>query len=419
MIAGRLLSAAALCVALAACEKKTPVSGSGSPGVAPPGAIADSRALLASGEAALRKGEVESALRDFRAAAEADPRFLPAWVRWNEAMTIAGKSAEAAQEFEKRLAKAPDDPVWLTMAALSRKEGREERLRQAILKAPDFPWAHCALCETLIELKRFDEALRAAERAIQLDPRDGVFRLQKAVALMWLGRSADALAEADRAGELLADDERVPVVRAQIFMRDDRIDDAIKELEKAVRIAPNARTPKAALRDWRLLAARLSLKEFEEAFRDGRFGNASDAAQRGAGLLESIDRDSPGDEVAGRLLPQAETAAAAALLQRANDSIREGLDDDAHSFCERATPWLEKARGRNLDDGAREYLTQGWIRLGALQMSLGDRLKAKGSPKAKDRFKEALAAFEACLATDPANKTAASMAEEAKKALAN
>ncbi|MEK7467421.1 MAG: tetratricopeptide repeat protein [Planctomycetota bacterium] len=417
MTVRHFLSAAALCLALAACEKKTSVASHPGPGAAPPGAIADARALLASGEAALRQGDAETAVRAFRAAAEADPRSVAAWARWHEALRGLKRGDEARREFEKRLAAAPDDPVWLTLAALADRNGREDRLRSAIRNAPDFAWAHCALCETLIDLKRYDEALRAADRAILLDPKNGVFRLQKAVALMWLGQSQDALAEADRAAESLPGDERVPIVRAQILMGDDRVDEAIAEMEKAAKLAPLAQAPKDVLRDWRLSAARRSLKEFDEAFREGRFGNAADASQRAAGILELVVRESPADEVAARLLPDAETASAGALLQRASASLREGKDDEAQSFCERATPWLERAGGRKLDQGSREYLTEGWIRLGALQLSLGDRLKEKGSAKAKDRFKAALTAFESCIAADPGNKTAAAMAAEARKAL--
>ena len=255
-----LLTASALCMALAACDKKISVTARPLPVGAPPGAISDVRALFDSGESSLRQGDAEAAIRSFRAAAEADPRFLPAWARWHEALRGLKRGDEARTEFEKRLSAAPDDPVWLTLAALADRNGREDRLRAAIQKAPDFAWAHCALCETLIDLKRFDEALRAADRAILLDPQSGVFRLQKSVALMWLGRSQEALDEADRAKATLPGDERVAIVRAQILMGDERVDEAIAEMEAAVKLAPAAQAPKSVLRDWRLSAARRSLK---------------------------------------------------------------------------------------------------------------------------------------------------------------
>lgn len=419
----RQLAAVTVCLALGACDQKAPVPAAGpvpaSGGNRPAGDISDPRGLMTSGDAALRAGDPVAAARDYRAAAEADPRQITAWARWHEAMRAIGKKeGDAARaEFEKRLAAAPDDPQWLTLAALADRNGREERLRKAIQKAPDFAWAHCALCETLVDLKRYDEALRAAERALQLDPKSGVFRLQKAVALMWLGKSAEALEEADKAKEGLPGDERVPIVRAQILMGEDRVDEAIAAMEEAARLAPAADAPKAVLRDWRLLAARRFLREYDEAFEGGRAGSAADAAQRAAGLLEQVEMASPGDEIASRLLPHAETACAAALLKRAGDLLREAKDEEATSFCDRAKPWLEKAKTRKLDQGARDYLTQGWLRLGALQMSLGDRLKEKGSAKAKDRHREAQASFEACLSVDPGNKTATDMLAETRKAL--
>ncbi len=415
----RGLVAAALCLALGACGKKytsvpgpAPSGGSGGSGRG----LIDTADLLSSGEKLLREGDLAGAARDFRAAADADPRQVTAWARWHEALRADGKGDVAKAEFEARLKKSPEDPQWLTLAALADRNGREDRLRLAIQKAPEFAWAHCALCETLIDLKRYDEALRAAERALALDPKSGVFRLQKAVALMWLGKSAEALEEVDKAREGLPGDERVPIVRAQILMGEERVDEAIAAMEEAAKLAPAAEAPKAVLRDWRLLAARRFLKEYDEAFAGGRAGSAADAAQRAAGLLEQVLTASPGDEIATRLLPQAETACAAALLKRAGDLLREAKHDDAASFCERAQPWLEKAKTRKLDQGSRDYLMQGWLRLGALQMTLGDRLKDKGNAKAKDRYREAQASFEACLALDPGNKTATDMLAEAKKA---
>ncbi|MCC6740411.1 MAG: tetratricopeptide repeat protein [Planctomycetia bacterium] len=414
----RRLAAIALGLALAGCGRKAPPPPAGGPAPAPaPGPGIDTTALLKSGEDALRRGDPAAAARDFRAAADASPRDVGAWARWHEAMRADRKGDEAKSEFEKRLAAAPEDPQWLTLAALADRNGREDRLRKAIQKAPEFAWAHCALCETLVELKRYDEALRAADRALQLDPASGIFRLQKAVALMWLGKSAEALEEAGKAGAALPGDERVPIVRAQILMGEDRVDEAIASMEEAAKLAPAADAPKAVLRDWRLMAARRFLREFDEAFAGGRAGSAADAAQRAAALLEQVEAASPGDPDAARLLPQVETASAAALLKRAGDALKEGNDADASSFCERAQPWLAKAAGRALNESAREYLTQGWLRLGTLQLSLGDRLKDRGSPKAADRYREALASFEACLKADPANRTAPAMVAEAKKAL--
>ncbi|MCE9583349.1 MAG: hypothetical protein K8T20_12760 [Planctomycetes bacterium] len=403
--------------ALAGCEKKTPAVGTYDGGKAAGGNPALAAKFIADGEAALRSGDTEAAVRNFHHATDADPRSFSAWYRLQEALHIAGNDADCRQEFARRLAAAPEDPLWLTLNAVTDPGGREARLREAIKKAPEFAWAHFVLSETLVMLKRYDDAVVSADRALQLDPKNGVFRLRKADSLMWAGKLDDALAEADKAKEALPGDERVPIVRAQILMVLDRVDEAIAAMQEAGRLAPAAKGTQALLRDWRTKAASTALKEYDDAFKAGRLGSAADAAQKAAGYLDAILTDTPDDIFALRNLPQAETAAAAAHLQRAVDALRDGKEDDAAGFAERAKPWLEKAKGRKLDEGGRQFVAQGWMRLGLVDLSLGEKESGRGSAGAKDRFKAALEAFQSCLRIDPENKSAPGLAEEAKKAM--
>lgn len=420
MTAWKRLAAAVLAgVALAGCEKKTSVPGPSGGGKVATGNPAIAAKFLADGEEALRKGDGQAAIEDFHAAIQSDPTSFPAWYRFQEAMRIGHREKEIREELARRLADSPDDPLWLTLSAVTDSDHREaeEHLRKAIQKAPGFPWAQFVLSEVLVTLKRYDDAVSAADRALQMEPKNCLFRLCKANALLWDEKLEDALAEVEKAKDALPGDERVPVLRAQILMVLDRVDDAILAMQEAGRLAPGAQGPRILLRDWRMQAAKSALKEYDEAFKARHLGSAADAAQKAAGYLEAVVADSADEAAAVRMLPQAEAAAAAATLQRATDALRDGKEEDACNLADRAQPWLEKARSRKLDDEAREFVALGLMKLGLTYLSIGEKMKDRGSADAKGRFKQAYEAFLACSATDPSNKSAAGLAEDAKKAM--
>lgn len=409
----RLVLAAAFAAALAACDGKKPPpppTGGGGP-------TADPKALLKAGEDAMRHGDGDAALSSIRAALQADPRYFQAWKRYYELMQDAGKGEDVKAEFEQRLAQSPDDALWLTLAALANSRNREERLRAATTKSPEFVWGHVVFCEALLAAKKPDEAMREAEKALQLAPNEGAVRLRKAMVLYYSGKSTEALAEVDKAKDLMPGDEIVPVLRAQILMDDDRLEEAIVELEKAAQIAPKAQALRETLRKLRLTTAQRALRDFGDAMDANRYGSAVDAAQRASGVLEAQVKETPDDPLVTSKLPIALGGVASALVKRAGESLRNGKEDEATDFAGQAKPWLEKAMSGKLDGDSVEYVAQAWLRLGVLQLSLAEKLKDRGAEaKAKQRFKEAQASFEACLKVDPKSRSAAQFAAEAKKA---
>ena len=82
------------------------------------------------------------------------------------------------------------------------EEGALEAADRAIEIDPRDAYAHRLRAECLLAMGRLEEAMAAADRALELDPLDASAHLARAEALRSLGRLDDAAAAESRAREL-------------------------------------------------------------------------------------------------------------------------------------------------------------------------------------------------------------------------
>lgn len=188
-------------------------------------------------------GEIDAALRDYRASSEIDPWNVDMHRHMGNVFFKSARNVEAVEAFQRVVALAPDDAgawgqigssslrlMWWDTAiealekatALSGEQpGGLLALGYAYERKPDFDkalsiyrraaalapqWAQAPYREgrTLIKLDRLDEAERALKRAVSLDPK-------MAEAVCFLG---------------------------SVFLEKRELDAAIKELERAVALNP-------------------------------------------------------------------------------------------------------------------------------------------------------------------------------------
>jgi len=83
-----------------------------------------------------------------------------------------------------------------------------------------------------------DEAVQEFAAYLELAPSDNAVRVERASALVDLGRYDDALAELDRAAAAGAEGLRALKLRSQIYWEKKRYNDAIPVLQKAADLAP-------------------------------------------------------------------------------------------------------------------------------------------------------------------------------------
>jgi tetratricopeptide (TPR) repeat protein len=96
-----------------------------------------------------------------------------------------GRLELAEADFRRALAEDPDDPVGhaalaLCLSAAQRGREAEEEARAAVGLGPDYSFAHYALARVYFDQDRYPPANRAIDEAIALDPEDADYRALKA-----------------------------------------------------------------------------------------------------------------------------------------------------------------------------------------------------------------------------------------------
>jgi tetratricopeptide (TPR) repeat protein len=98
--------------------------------------------------------------------------------------------------------------------------------------------AHLGLGRAAIAQKRPDEGASELASYLQMEPGDTEVRIDRASALVDLGKNDDALAELDRAAASGPEQLRALKLRSEIFWEKKRYDEALPVLQKAAAIAP-------------------------------------------------------------------------------------------------------------------------------------------------------------------------------------
>jgi tetratricopeptide (TPR) repeat protein len=135
----------------------------------------NAQALHLVGEVALRRGDVDTALRYVKRATESQPRFAEAHNTLGAAFKAAGKPEEAMKCYRKAVRLKPDLVEALSnLGEILMWQGRIEDatvpLRRALLINPGHVLALNNLGTALFSLDRLDEANAVLERAVSLRP---------------------------------------------------------------------------------------------------------------------------------------------------------------------------------------------------------------------------------------------------------
>jgi tetratricopeptide (TPR) repeat protein len=153
------------------------------------------------------------------------------------------RPADAERESMLALAQQPEDPQALAFLALSRIEqgkGKEalEAARNAIGLAPDEPFLHYVHAHVLRNMDRLDEAFRAVQESLRLDPADAdVFALLSSIELA-RNRWPAALEAAEQALACNAEHVGAANLRAMALVRLGRKAEATQSVDYALNRSP-------------------------------------------------------------------------------------------------------------------------------------------------------------------------------------
>ncbi|MGH9496426.1 MAG: tetratricopeptide repeat protein, partial [Candidatus Sulfotelmatobacter sp.] len=184
------------------------------------------------------------------AALQKAAELLPtdARTRWllGTALEDNGKLAPAIDQFEaaKNL-DAKDDEIRISLGQALLRVGRDREafaaFQDALALQPKghaLAAAHLGLGRAAITQKQLDQGVSELAAYLQMEPGDTGARIDRASALVDLGRDDDALAELDHAAANGQEQFRALKLRSQIYWEKKRYDDALPVLQKAVALAP-------------------------------------------------------------------------------------------------------------------------------------------------------------------------------------
>ena len=126
----------------------------------------------------------------------------------------------------------------ILLSTLNRPADAERTAREALSDAPEHPGLLCALASALLDQNRPAEALNSADAAAAADAGEHAHRL-RAIALIQLGRAEEALAAANVAVELAPHGPNAADVRSWVLSRADRTEEGLAEARRLVGLAPH------------------------------------------------------------------------------------------------------------------------------------------------------------------------------------
>ncbi len=159
------------------------------------------------GNALLRAGKIQDAVRHFDLALRFKPDFAEAHYNLGVALQQTGKIEEAIRHFEQALQLKPDFAEAhynLGVASVQRGKMQEAigHYEQALLIKPDLDGAHNSLGVALQQTGRLNDAIRHYEQALRISPGFAEAQYNLAVALQRQGRYAEATESYRKAIEL-------------------------------------------------------------------------------------------------------------------------------------------------------------------------------------------------------------------------
>jgi len=172
----------------------------------------DAQAKWLLGVALENGGKLDPAIEQFQAAKKLDDKDVEIGTSLGYALLSAGRFAEAEVAYRATLSVNPG--------------------------GVPLGQCHLGIARALAAQKKMDEAVQEFAAYLELAPSDNAVRVERASALVDLGRYDDALAELDRAAAAGAEGLRALKLRSQIYWEKKRYNDAIPVLQKAADLAP-------------------------------------------------------------------------------------------------------------------------------------------------------------------------------------
>ena len=198
---------------------------------------------LAEGVTMLQNGDAGAALPHFRALVADAPGWAPVHECLGEAMAMSGDPEGGLAEYKEAIRLgASDSETYNNMANVYGKLGMDKEAEECYKLAVHGsagPTARVNLARTYLEQDRHEDALKAADDILKLDPDAWAGHLAKGEALFYLSRFPESIRSLKRALELSPGSLDARMRLAAALSETNRPAEALQHLDEAARLAPD------------------------------------------------------------------------------------------------------------------------------------------------------------------------------------
>lgn len=194
----------------------------------------------------VKSNHIENAIPAMRLAIERDGGNEEYRFRYAMMLTETGAPAAAIIRLNESLEKFPASPrLWFALGLAHFKSSKNDEAARAFTRVisldPKFAPALAYLGMTYVELGRYDEAVKLYEQTLAIDGRAGIVNYLAADALLKQNSADMARVESHLVRAVGSDESFAParLALAKLRLRDNRLTEAVAELERVVALAPD------------------------------------------------------------------------------------------------------------------------------------------------------------------------------------
>jgi Flp pilus assembly protein TadD len=194
----------------------------------------------------VKSNHIENAIPAMRLAIERDGQNEEYRFRYAMMLTETGAPAAAIIRLKESLEKFPASPrLWFALGLAHFKSSKNDEAARAFTRVialdPKFAPALAYLGMTYVELGRYDEAVKLYEQTLAIDAGASVVEYLAADALLKQNSADMARVESHLVRAVRSDESFAParLALAKLRLRDNRLTEAVAELERVVALAPD------------------------------------------------------------------------------------------------------------------------------------------------------------------------------------
>ncbi|HUU29458.1 MAG TPA: tetratricopeptide repeat protein [archaeon] len=184
--------------------------------------------------------KISESLEKFRLAIKADSNFIQAHLRYMDALRGLGREEEAVETYGNKSRQHPTSALYhfLYGRTLSDLAAKRAEFKTALNADSAFYWAQFGIAGTYMLEQRYDEAVVALNKALELNPQMVEAMLLLGTVYMEKGMPYQARRELEAALPLDPDNAGLHLRLGQVYSQLERYESAEKEFIRAAELTP-------------------------------------------------------------------------------------------------------------------------------------------------------------------------------------